>query len=69
MSSIEERVCLRCGMSPENEPLERCVMCGRSYCLDCSYRATGRRFCSVECARQFFYGDSDEDEKLATGEE
>ncbi len=69
MSIIEERVCLRCGMSPEKEPLERCVICGRSYCTDCSYRASGRRFCSAECAREFFYGDSDDDEELATSEE
>lgn len=56
-------------MSPEKEPLERCVICGRRYCTDCSYRATGRRFCSSECAREFFYGESDDDEKLATSEE
>jgi hypothetical protein len=61
MSELEERHCVRCG-DPEAAGLERCVVCGKYFCADCAYRATGRRFCSAECARAFFYGDSDDDE-------
>jgi hypothetical protein len=61
MSSVERR-CTTCEESEENARLERCVACGKYYCLDCSYRAAGRRFCSAECARTFYYGESDDDE-------
>ena len=61
MSDVDERRCVRCG-DPEAGALERCVGCGKYFCADCAYRSTGRRFCSAECARAFFYGDSDDDE-------
>jgi hypothetical protein len=62
MSDGEGRQCIRCGDPEGTVLLERCVACGKYFCADCAYRATGRRFCSSECARAFFYGDSDDDE-------
>jgi len=61
MSTLERR-CIGCEETEETARLERCVTCGRDFCGDCAYRATGRRFCSGECARAFFYGDEDDDE-------
>jgi hypothetical protein len=61
MSSLERR-CIGCGDTEEMARLERCVACGRYFCPDCAYRATGRRFCTGECARTFFYGETDDDE-------
>ncbi|MEA2236085.1 MAG: hypothetical protein QOC81_809 [Thermoanaerobaculia bacterium] len=62
MSDVDERRCIRCSDPEESTRLERCVVCGKFYCADCAYRATGRRFCSAECARAFFYGEGDDDE-------
>ncbi|MEA2345481.1 MAG: hypothetical protein QOF63_3650 [Thermoanaerobaculia bacterium] len=62
MSDVEGRQCIRCGVAEGAALLERCVACGNYFCADCAYRATGRRFCSSECARAFFYGDGDDDE-------
>ncbi len=62
MSYVEGRQCVRCGEVEADVLLERCVACGRNFCADCAYRATGRRYCSAECARAFFYGESDDDE-------
>jgi hypothetical protein len=61
MSATGERVCVGCGDTEEMARLERCQICNRSFCPDCSYRALGRRFCSEKCARGFFYGDEDDD--------
>jgi hypothetical protein len=58
--SDEGRHCIRCGNPEESAILEHCPTCGKHFCADCVYRATGRRFCSSECARAFFYGDSDD---------
>ena len=60
MSDVEGRRCIRCGDPEGTALLERCVACGKYFCTDCAYRATGRRFDSAECARAFFYGDSDD---------
>ena len=61
MSSVE-RKCCGCGETEETARLERCATCGKDFCPECAYRATGRRFCSTECARAFFYGEDDDDE-------
>ena len=61
MSSIEERVCVGCRATEETVSLERCTVCARWFCGDCAQRATGRRFCSAECARAYFWGDQDDD--------
>ena len=58
------RSCVICGTTEEEARFERCPICRREYCPDCAYRATGRRFCSAECARTFFYRDSDDDEEI-----
>jgi hypothetical protein len=64
MSSLEERKCVGCGDTDETARLEKCPVCGKTFCPDCAYRATGRRFCTTECARTFFYGESDDDEDV-----
>jgi hypothetical protein len=59
---IEERRCAACDQTEETERLERCVVCGKWFCPDCAYKASGRRFCSQHCSVQFYYGDIDDDE-------
>ena len=61
MAETSERVCVGCGDTEELAHLERCPICNRWFCPDCSYRALGRRFCSDKCARGYFYGDDDDD--------
>jgi hypothetical protein len=60
-----ERACIGCGESEETARLERCVACGRDFCPDCACRFAGRRYCSSQCARDFFYGEDDDDENDA----
>jgi hypothetical protein len=60
MAGMDERVCSGCGDTEEVAILERCQVCQKWYCPDCVYRATGRRFCSSQCAKAFFYGDMDD---------
>jgi hypothetical protein len=68
MADGEGRQCVRCGDPEGTALLERCVACGKYFCADCSYRATGRRFDSAECARAYFYGDSDDYESDDTSD-
>ena len=63
MSSVVERSCVVCGATEETVRLEKCPICARDFCPDCSYRMSGRRFCSFDCSRAWFWGD-DEDEDL-----
>jgi hypothetical protein len=69
MSSNPEKQCIGCGDTDEMARLERCGICMRFFCPDCSYRASGRRFCSDNCARTFFYGDIDDDDEDAGSDE
>jgi hypothetical protein len=61
-----ERACIGCGESEETARLERCVACGRDFCPDCACKFGGRRYCSPQCARDFFYGEDDDDENDAS---
>jgi hypothetical protein len=61
MTATSERVCVGCGDTEEMAHLEVCTLCNRFFCPDCAFRALGRRFCSEQCARGFFYGDADDD--------
>lgn len=65
MSELE-RQCITCGTSEEMARLERCATCGKDFCADCAYRATGRRFCSSDCAREYFYGETDDEDAEPT---
>ncbi len=58
----EERRCIGCGDTEEQAHLERCVVCGKWFCPDCSFKRTGRRFCSMGCARDYFWGDAEEED-------
>ena len=69
MSTVGEPRCIGCGDTEETARLERCVACGKTFCPDCAYKATGRRFCSSNCAREFFYGEADDDEDDAAADE
>jgi hypothetical protein len=64
MSSTLDRKCVICGDGEDVARLELCVICRRDFCTDCSYRSVGRRFCSANCARTFFYGETDDDENF-----
>lgn len=64
MTETSERVCIVCGADGEVVRLELCFICGRGYCIDCAFRTTfGRRFCSSECGRAYYFtGELDDDE-------
>ena len=64
MTASYERVCVSCGQSEEQARLEPCAVCGRYFCPDCAHRAGfGRRFCSPDCGRAYYFsGESDDDE-------
>ncbi len=63
-----DRACKVCGESAENAQLERCGVCSQYFCPDCAHRAYGgRRFCSPECARgYYFHGEPDDNEDTLT---
>jgi len=62
MSAVERR-CTHCGDTEDEAHLERCVQCGKWFCVDCAFKQTGRRFDSAGCARDYFWGQSDEDDE------
>ena len=63
MTEMQERVCVGCGDSEELARLDACSICRRPFCPDCAHRAAGRKFCSPECARAYYFsGDPDDDE-------
>ena len=64
MSVPAERACVGCGEPEEHVRLEMCSICRRSFCPDCAHRAGhGRRFCSPECGRAYYFtGEPDDDE-------
>lgn len=65
MSEAAGKACVTCGASEEVARLEQCNICRRSYCPDCAHRAGhGRRFCSPECARAYYFaGETDDDDE------
>ena len=63
MSSTYERCCVGCGTNEDVARLERCPICSKTFCADCAYRASGRRFCSDACARTYNYGDPEDDDE------
>jgi len=68
MTTLEQKVCLVCGASSETMVLEPCPVCGKWFCKDCSFKQTGRRFCSPGCARDFFWGIGEEEDEDDTQE-
>lgn len=68
MAEAQERVCVGCGHTEELAHLEQCNICNRFFCPDCAHRAGfGRRFCSPECSRTYYFtGDTDDDEDAAS---
>lgn len=63
MSESLERVCVGCGVADEQVRLEACSMCHRFFCSDCAHRAGyGRRYCSIECTRAYYFAGDPEDE-------
>jgi hypothetical protein len=63
MTSMPYQVCVGCGDTDEQARLENCPICRKPFCGDCAVRAVGRRFCSNECARNYYFlGDPDDDE-------
>jgi hypothetical protein len=66
MSSFE-KVCKKCGATEETLRLERCGICASHFCPECGHRALGgRKFCSPECGRAYyFHGEPDDNEDTA----
>jgi hypothetical protein len=67
--TMDDRQCATCGHTEEMAHLECCVVCGKWFCSDCSYKAMGRRFCSQPCSVQYYYGEIDDDEDDLTADE
>ena len=65
MTETPDRVCKTCGESEEMARLETCSICRGNFCPDCAHRAFGRRFCSHDCSRAYFAGESDDDDEDA----
>ena len=61
-----DRNCKLCDASAEIMALEKCGVCGKYFCADCAHRAYGgRKFCSPECARSYyFHGEIDDEDTL-----
>lgn len=57
-------VCGRCERICEPAELQRCPVCGRTFCLYCSYRLGSRSYCSRPCGDSFFFGSDVDDEDL-----
>ncbi|HXG59157.1 MAG TPA: hypothetical protein VNL91_09050 [Thermoanaerobaculia bacterium] len=68
MAFEAERVCVGCGDTEDMARLERCPICAKYFCADCAHRAAGRRFCTADCARVYFFGEGDEDEESVRDE-
>ncbi|HEX8171464.1 MAG TPA: hypothetical protein VF824_13065 [Thermoanaerobaculia bacterium] len=70
MSQSVERACVGCEATESVAHLEHCSICSRSFCADCAHRAGyGRRFCSPECARAYYFtGEPDDDEDVPSDE-
>jgi hypothetical protein len=64
MTQAAERVCVGCGSTEEAVRLEQCHICGRFFCSECAHRAGyGRRFCSPDCGRAYYFtGEPDDDD-------
>lgn len=64
MSELQERSCVVCGAGEESMRLEVCTICRRPFCPDCAHKAGfGRKFCSPECVRNYYFtGEPDDDE-------
>ncbi len=71
MTESQERVCNGCGESEERVLLEACGICAKFFCAACAHRAGfGRRFCSPECGRAYYFaGDADDDEDAESSDE
>ena len=68
---LADRNCKVCNASSEIMALEKCGVCAKYFCAECAHRAYGgRKFCSPECARNYyFYGEMDDDEDTLTRRE
>jgi len=64
MTEVYDRLCSGCGGEEQAGHLEVCSICHRWFCPDCAFKAAfGRKFCSPDCARAYYFsGDSDDDE-------
>jgi hypothetical protein len=63
MIESHEAVCKGCGVTGDSVRLESCTMCRSFFCSDCAHRAGfGRRYCSSECTRAYYFAGQPEDE-------
>ena len=64
--AAEDLACKKCGVTAADARLDKCGVCSKYFCPDCAHRAYGgRRFCSPECARSYyFHGEMDDDDDI-----
>ena len=68
MTEIHDRVCKTCGAGAEARILEACAICQHHFCSDCAHKGYGRKFCSADCARSYYFtGETDDDENPEPG--
>jgi hypothetical protein len=53
--------CVTCQTSDQDNHLNKCPICFKWACDNCSMHSFGRIFCSKKCSDQFFFGDDDEE--------
>ena len=47
--------CFHCGVSDDERPLTKCVICFHYYCKECEFDRGGRVFYSKHCYEFFFF--------------
>lgn len=63
MRSAVRLACRVCHRHPPDVRLEICPVCHARTCLEHSFRRSGKKFCSKECAIWFFHGEEEEEEE------
>jgi hypothetical protein len=61
-SSLKETElgCELCGTSPEERRTQKCAICYKRFCEECSVNLSGRTFCSRFCGEYFLFGGEDD---------
>jgi len=52
--------CCICERTDQETKLYKCPICFKYTCDEHVYRGSGREFCSIGCARYFFFGDEED---------
>lgn len=62
MSTAVRLACRVCHRHAPDVRLEICPVCHARTCIEHSFRRSGKRFCSKDCALWFFHSEDDDQE-------